>query len=197
MQRGLRRMFIALCTVLFAVAILPLARGRLGAGAPGTTLAASSEYRLCLPLVHGAHNPTPTSTPTTSPSDFAQRVIELTNEERIKRGLAPLETSPALMDAARGHSEDMACNDSLSHIGSDDSDPGERISRAGYDWWTYGENIAAGYPSPEDVVNGWMASPDHRTNILNPDYCDIGVGYAYNAKATFCHYWTQVMAVPH
>ncbi|MGM0401773.1 MAG: CAP domain-containing protein, partial [Chloroflexota bacterium] len=155
------------------------------------------EYRLKLPLVYGADSPTSTPIPTTSSSDFEQRVIELTNQERVKRGLAPLETSPALMDAARAHSEDMACNDFLDHIGSDGSDPGERISRAGYHWWTYGENVAGGYSTPEDVVNGWMDSDDHRANILNPDYCHIGVGYAYEANATFGHYWTQVMAVPY
>jgi uncharacterized protein YkwD len=87
----------------------------------------------------------------------------------------------------------MARNDFFSHTGSDGSSPGQRISRAGYRWWTYGENIAAGYPSPEHVVDAWMNSAGHRANILNPDFRDIGVGYIYKPDTTYGHYWTQDM----
>jgi uncharacterized protein YkwD len=82
----------------------------------------------------------------------------------------------------------------LSHTGSDGSDPGQRITRAGYIWRTYGENVAAGYTTPESVVAGWMQSDGHRANILNPAFRDIGVGYAYGASSTYKHYWTQVFA---
>lgn len=168
-----------------------------GAIAPPSALTAPSTYHLNLPLVHGAGGPIPTPTciPTIDPT-FEQRVIELVNQERTSRGLASLEKSSALMDATRGHREDMACNDFLCHMGSDGCDPGERISRAGYTSCTWGENVAGGYSTPEDVVAGWMNSDGHRANILNLDYRHIGVGYAYNANTTFGHYWTQVMAAP-
>lgn len=175
----------------------PLPHAQFWAEEPEATLTASSGYRLHFALVYGADSPTPTPIPTTTlPSDFEQRVIELVNQERTSREIAPLTTSGALMDAAREHNEDMAYNDFLDHIGSDDSTPGQRISRAGYDWSLCGENIAAGYSTPEDVVAGWMNSDDHCANMLNPDFCDVGVGYAYNADATFGHYWTQNLAAP-
>ncbi len=168
-----------------------------GAIAPPPALTAPSTYQLNLPLVYGAGSPTPTltCTPIIDPT-FEQRVIELVNQERTSRGLATLKKSPALMDAARGHSEDMACNDFVDHTGSDGSTPRDRILRAGYTPGALGENIAAGCSTPEQVVDIWMKSDGHRANILNPDYCHIGVGYAYNANATYGHYWTQDMATP-
>ena len=63
-----------------------------------------------------------------------------------------------------------------------------------------GENIAAGYASPEAVMSGWMNSSGHRANILNCNFTEIGVGYAYAANdpgtIQYRHYWTQVLAKP-
>jgi len=67
----------------------------------------------------------------------------------------------------------------------------ERITDAGYIYQACGENIAAGYATPEAVVDGWMNSDGHRANILDPDYCDIGVGYAAVDGSQYYHYWTQ------
>jgi hypothetical protein len=79
----------------------------------------------------------------------------------------------------------------FSHASLDGRTAGDRIEDAGYTWNTYGENIAAGQPTPEDVIDGWMSSSGHRANILDPNFCDIGVGYAYVAASTYRHYWTQ------
>ena len=54
------------------------------------------------------------------------------------------------------------------------------------------ENIAAGYKSPEIVVNAWMNSEGHRANIMNPNFRKIGVGYVYDANDPFGHYWQQM-----
>ena len=67
----------------------------------------------------------------------------------------------------------------------------DRIEDAGYLWSAAGENIAAGYSTPQAVVTGWMNSAGHRQNILSSAYCDLGVGYAYNRSSTYDHYWTQ------
>jgi uncharacterized protein YkwD len=91
-----------------------------------------------------------------------------------------------LTKAAQAHSEDMAAHQNMSHTGSDGSDPGSRITSAGYDWATYGENVAYGYSSPEKVMAGWMSSPGHRENILNCSFKEIGVGLAQPGD-----YWTQ------
>jgi len=117
-------------------------------------------------------------------------VIIAINEERATEGVSPLVQNSLLTNAARGHSADMANNNFFSHTGSDGSNAGDRIIRTGYDWITYGENIAAGYGTAGEVVNGWMNSPGHRANILNPDFREIGVGYAYNASSIYGTYWT-------
>jgi len=130
--------------------------------------------------------------------DFAAQVIALTNQERAAYGLPPLAANAALNTAAVRHSQDMATNDFFSHTGSDGSSPGQRITQAGYVWYTYGENIAAGYTSPSSVVAAWMGSAGHRANILNHCFQDMGVGYVYDEGDTYpggtwgyTHYWTM------
>jgi len=159
-----------------------------------------------LPLVFNpAATPTPTPTPIptltpTPPPGFAEQVVTLTNQERAAHGCGPVTMEPRLRAAAQGHSEDMALNDFFSHTGSDGSSPWDRIHAQGYHYSTAGENIAAGYSTPEDVVAGWMASDGHRANILNCDFVHIGVGYYYLANDTgsinYHHYWTQDFAAP-
>jgi uncharacterized protein YkwD len=125
--------------------------------------------------------------------DFERTVVELVNDERAARSLAGLAVDLRLMEAAQRHSADMAANDFLSHTGSDGSTPEDRIEDAGYlAWNAWGENAAAGYPTPADVVAGWMGSTGHRANILNAVFDHTGVGYATGAGTQYTHYWTQV-----
>jgi Cysteine-rich secretory protein family/K319L-like, PKD domain/Divergent InlB B-repeat domain len=124
-------------------------------------------------------------------ADFENDVIELVNIERSAEGLHPLNADGNLTEAARDHSEDMALQDYFSHTSLDGRTVPDRITAAGYSYNTYGENIAGGQPTPEDVIDAWMSSSGHRANILNPNFCDIGVGYAYLADSAYRHYWTQ------
>ena len=124
-------------------------------------------------------------------AEFESEVFDLVNIERDAEGLPPLSYDASLASAARGHSEDMGLQNYFSHTGLDGRTPCDRMTDAGYSWNYCGENIAAGQPTPEDVVDTWMASPGHRANILNPNFCDIGVGYAYVSSSTYGHYWTQ------
>lgn len=104
----------------------------------------------------------------------------------------PVSWNDLLATASYLHSEDMALNELFSHAGSDDSDPGDRISREGYDWWTYGENIAVGYPSISEVMQGWLGSPGHCANIMNSDYQEIGAAFVegpYQGNPSAL-YWT-------
>ncbi|WP_338671683.1 CAP domain-containing protein [Streptomyces sp. SCSIO 30461] len=113
-------------------------------------------------------------------------IVALVNAERSKAGCSPVKLNAKLSKAAQAHSEDMASHKNMSHTGSDGSNPGTRITRAGYDWSTYGENVAYGYSSPESVMQGWMDSPGHKANILNCEFKEIGVGLAQPND-----YWTQ------
>jgi hypothetical protein len=124
-------------------------------------------------------------------ADFESEVIELVNAEREAQGLHPLVYDDRLAAAARDHSEDLGVQDYFSHTSLDGRTVGDRLVEAGYYYNTYGENIAAGQPTPEVVMNSWMASSGHRANILNPNFCDIGVGYVYVPGSTYGHYWTQ------
>ncbi|MFD8251460.1 CAP domain-containing protein [Streptomyces werraensis] len=122
--------------------------------------------------------------PAATASGAVARVVELVNQERAEAGCAPVTADSTLNTAAQRHSEDMASTGTMSHTGSDGSDPGERLTRAGYAWSTYGENVAYGYSTPEQVMQGWMTSPGHKANILNCSFKEIGVGLSGT-------YWTQ------
>ncbi|MCX5195546.1 CAP domain-containing protein [Streptomyces sp. NBC_00249] len=121
-----------------------------------------------------------------APSDAAAAVLALVNQERAAAGCPALTVNAKLTKAAQDHSADMAAHANMSHTGSDGSDPGQRITRAGYEWRTYGENVAYGYSSPEKVMEGWMNSPGHKRNILDCSYKEIGIGLAQPGQ-----YWTQ------
>ncbi|MFF3501801.1 CAP domain-containing protein [Streptomyces sp. NPDC003247] len=127
-----------------------------------------------------------TSDAAATASDAVTRVVALVNSERSKAGCSALTLNAKLTKAAQDHSADMALHSNMSHTGSDGSDPAERLTRAGYSWSSYGENVAYGYSSPEEVMAGWMSSPGHKRNILNCDFKEIGVGLAQPGN-----YWTQ------
>lgn len=88
--------------------------------------------------------------------------MSLVNKARADAGVGALTLEPHLNIAAQAHSQDQAQRGEMSHYGCDDSDPGDRVTRAGYVWWTVGENVAAGYGTVAEVFNGWMNSAGHR-----------------------------------
>lgn len=136
-----------------------------------------------------------------APSDpFIQQVLDLTNTERQKAGLSPLRLNAKLNASAQSHSVDMALNDFFSHTGSDQSTSLNRIAGAGYNYDYAAENIAAGYATPRSVVQAWMNSPGHRTNILYPGLQEIGIGFYFlpndSGTTTYRYYWTQDFGKP-
>lgn len=94
---------------------------------------------------------------------------------------------PALQRAAERHSADQAGRQQMSHRGSDGSRVGDRLTAAGYDWRSVGENVAWNQRSVEQVVTAWKNSPGHCRNIMNPDFRFMGL-------AVERWYWTQVLA---
>jgi uncharacterized protein YkwD len=119
------------------------------------------------------------------------RALELTNIERQKNGLAPLALNPQLYEAAQAYSVVLATSGCFAHDCGPVPDMADRLRNAGYTGWTgIAENIAAGYPTPEAVVQGWMSSPGHRANLLNPRYTEIGIGLAAGG-GRYGTYWTQ------
>lgn len=149
--------------------------------------------------------PTPPLTLPDQP-EAGQHILALVNQARATPrncgsryfGPArPVSWNDALAQAAREHSSDMATHRRFSHRGSDNSEVAQRASRAGYRWRHIGENIAAGQTSPQEAVAGWLESPGHCANLMNPDFSEMGAGYAVSrARMPGFAYWTQVFGTP-
>lgn len=129
------------------------------------------------------------------------RALELINAARAEarscgsvryEAAAPLVWDSRLQDAALVHSTDMTTNDFFSHTGSDGSAIEVRVERTGYDWQTVGENIAAGQPTIDVATSGWVDSPLHCANLMNPRFEDVAVACVADDSADFGVYWTQV-----
>ena len=155
---------------------------------PKTTTKASPAPTASASATVKAAASAPASSASSAPSSAGGmgRVVALVNSARSKAGCSALTINAKLTRAAQSHSDDMSDSRTMSHTGSDGSSPGDRITRAGYDWRTYGENVAYGYPTAESVMAGWMSSPGHKANILNCAFKEIGVGMAKDG-----YYWTQ------
>lgn len=132
-----------------------------------------------------------------------KRILEPVNEARIKgrkcgnkyyKAVRPLVWNEMLGQTSLHHSLDMAKNGFLSHTGSDGSNPGDRLSRVGYNWVVYGENVGQGYRNPEEAVQGWLKSEMHCKNIMNPEFKEVGSAYARSSSLRT--YWTLVFGTP-
>jgi uncharacterized protein YkwD len=108
----------------------------------------------------------------------------------------PVHWNPALENAARMHSKDMARNDRLSHKGSKKSTVEKRVRNHGYTWRSVGENVAGGLQTCEETVSGWLESPGHCANIMESSFTEIGAACARNSASKYGTYWTLVLASP-
>lgn len=119
--------------------------------------------------------PGPTPPPLPAPSSTAEETLALFNGERAKAGLPALALEPRLLAAAVSHAAEMRERGVMSHTGKNGSNPGQRMSLAGYPWRTYGEVIAMGQPTPAAVTQAWMNSPGHRAIILGRQFTEVGI----------------------
>lgn len=133
-----------------------------------------------------------------SQEEFEAQVVALVNTLRGDQGLPPLKRVVALDGAARFHAADMGVEDYFSHT-SYDKVNGELVESCAWsdrigvyygDWQALSENIAAGFAAPRAVVDGWMASPGHRRNLLSAGVWEIGVGY-FQGAGLYNNYWVQ------
>jgi hypothetical protein len=112
-------------------------------------------------------------------------VVEMTNRARAEQKLAAVATNPQLAAAARAYAAYLAKNGAFSHS-ADGREAGDRITAAGYQWCQVGENLAlaqssAGFAAKElatRAIEGWLNSPGHRENLMQPHVTEIGVGVA-------------------
>jgi len=90
----------------------------------------------------------------------------------------------------------MARHNYFSHSGRDGSNPWDRIERAGYKWRSSGENIAAGQRNAEEAVAGWIKSPGHCANLMDPGFTEMGAAVAVNSRSEMGRYWAQEFGTP-
>ena len=122
--------------------------------------------------------------------EYAVKVIELVNEERAKAGAGPLSESDLLYSAASVRALELQTL--FSHNRPDGSLCFTVYSDFNISCKARAENIAAGHKSPEIVVDAWMKSDGHRTNMLNPDYNNIGVGVSQEPSGKLS--WVQLFS---
>lgn len=101
--------------------------------------------------------------------------VQMLNDLRGAENRPPVIWSKRLADAAQVHANDMARADFFSHTGSDASQVGDRVTRAGYGWCLVAENIAKGHRSLTEVMSAWAASPGHLQNMLRPGVTEFAV----------------------
>ncbi|PWK45530.1 CAP domain-containing protein [Pseudomonas sp. B21-040] len=104
----------------------------------------------------------------------------------------PLAWNATLASAAETNSRAMANNNYFDHKDRDGRTPGDRAELAGYVYQQIGENIAAGQDSVRKVVDGWLASPGHCANLMNPQFRELGAAYAVDPKSDSGIYWTAM-----
>lgn len=104
----------------------------------------------------------------------------------------PLAWNALLATAAESHSRSMANNNYFDHRDRDGRTPGDRAELAGYSGQQVGENIAAGQDSVRKVVDGWVSSPGHCANLMNPQFQELGAAYATDPKSDSGIYWTAL-----
>ncbi|WP_095153668.1 CAP domain-containing protein [Pseudomonas sp. Irchel 3E13] len=108
----------------------------------------------------------------------------------------PLAWNTTLAGVAQSHSRAMANQNFFDHIDRDGRTPGDRAELAGYNGQRISENIAAGLDSPRKVLDGWLASPGHCANLMNPALRELGAAYATDPKSDAGIYWTALFGTP-
>ncbi|MFF2021786.1 CAP domain-containing protein [Streptomyces sp. NPDC058171] len=124
------------------------------------------------------------------------QVTALVNAQRVRVGCRPVTVDPRLNRAAARHSQDMGLRGYFGHASPEGRSVGDRVTAAGYAWSVVGENVAAGPRTARAAMDGWMASPGHRANILHCPFTHMGLGVDRAAEAADGPHWTQVFARP-
>jgi uncharacterized protein YkwD len=108
----------------------------------------------------------------------------------------PLTLQSNINRAADAHAADMATRNYFSHTGANGSDPGNRMTAAGYAWSAWAENIAAGQTTPESVIAALFGSTGHCHNFMSSAVTQIGFGRAQNSASAYGNYWVADMGRP-
>ena len=123
-------------------------------------------------------------------NEMATEIAAGLNQSRRANGESQLRFNRKLGRAAMRHACDMLANDFFDHRGSDGSNSHARVTTVGYEACIVAENIAWGYPRPQQIIDGWMNSPGHRRNMLHPRIEEFGIGITQGPRGP---YWVLVV----
>ncbi|MBF6619417.1 MAG: CAP domain-containing protein [Patulibacter sp.] len=127
-----------------------------------------------------------------APAQAEVSVVCLSNAARVAAGLETLRSHPQLRTAARRHADDMHARGYFDHVAPAPAPHGptllDRVNASGYPLRTAGENLASGHPTPRRATVGWLTSPGHCRNLLDPAFDEVGVGRAADGPI-----WVQVL----
>jgi uncharacterized protein YkwD len=137
----------------------------------------------------------PTCAEPVSGDALRDEILRLVNLEREWAGVAPLTHSSVLEDQATQYACEMIYYDFFDHENPvTGTHLRDRAEEFGYDYIIIGENLAAGQSTPAQVISEWMDSEDHRDNILNPEFTELGVGIRTGGR--YGTYWVQEFGCP-
>jgi len=221
--RGLGRLILALIVFGIGCGVLSVITGMNRPGAipipspiPGLLLTAQANHA----LIAATQRSTPTSVPATARSstvvptparkntlvptpaandETAQSqealIVASVNAARALEGMGALRVNASLTTTAQLHSDDQADHDTMTHTGSDGSDPGDRVTRQGYTFARLGENVLMRWDmSADGAFDQWWNSPPHHENMMTPDFIEIGVAFTLSDEGAY--YYTMVLGSP-
>lgn len=111
-------------------------------------------------------------------------LLSNSNAQRTSNGVSALSLNGKLNAAAQAKANDMATRNYWSHNTPEGNPPWVFVDAQGYAYQKLGENLAAGFSDEQSTIAGWMASPPHRENLLDPAFSDVGFGFANNDNYT-------------
>jgi uncharacterized protein YkwD len=136
---------------------------------------------------------------------LATRALQLVNEVRARGARCgersfgpapPVRLSGALAGVAFGHANDMARHNYFEHEDLAGHSPADRVRAVGYQEKLVGENIAYGPKSADEVVQGWLDSPGHCENIMDPRFAEMGIAFAAGQSSRRGLFWVQLLVAP-
>ncbi len=142
------------------------------------------------PVPTPAPTPEPTPAPQVDAGDYKSQVVALINQERAAAGLGQITQNASLDAVAQIRAQEIVS--SFSHTRPNGSSCFTVLEENGITFMAVGENIAAGYGTPAEVMTGWMNSEGHRANILSTSFGQVGIGYYTDPNSTYGSYWVQV-----
>jgi uncharacterized protein YkwD len=122
---------------------------------------------------------------------YYNEVLDLVNAIREEAGVHPLTLDTTLCQAATMRSLEMSYSRSFSHTRPNGSNCFSVLDSYAVAHFSSGENIAVGFPTPSDVVNGWKNSPGHYANMVSDSFHKLGVGLS-QLQTGSNEYWTQI-----